>query len=400
MRIPLILNLFAISGADIINARQRSELLRELLNPVPQIMAFAGIAFAALVGALDGRIGSSVAAVVVTGVLLAARFIVSRVFDRSSEDPRWIYGFVASTLTTALGWGIAGFLLFRGPDAETKIAVLAALCAIVQGVAARAYSMPGAALGNIAVVLSGVAGAAIFEGWYFMVPGCALYLVFLFSFINLMVKLRLRQLRAERATEDLVTEIQEKNALLNEANARLAVSAMHDSLTGLGNRRLFDKTLAEESRRVGGDLSCLSLMLIDVDHFKRFNDTYGHQAGDQCLQLVAETLVGCIPKQAGLVARYGGEEFAVILPNKGLAEARIAAEEIRLAVHLKDMNAIAGSPTRQSVSIGVSVLAANSGTTPAALLTMADEALYEAKRQGRNSVRAFSADDNRREHVS
>lgn len=171
-------------------------------------------------------------------------------------------------------------------------------------------------------------------------------------------------------------------------NRQLAVLATHDQLTGLANRRRFDEVLASEARRAQREAQPLALLLIDIDHFKRFNDQYGHIAGDECLKAVSALLQGCVRRPPDLVARYGGEEVAIVLPNTDVAGAVVVAEAV--LARLAELNVVhAGSPFgRVSVSIGVAG-SAGQGASPLALVAAADQALYAAKAAGRNRCVVF-----------
>jgi diguanylate cyclase len=161
--------------------------------------------------------------------------------------------------------------------------------------------------------------------------------------------------------------------------------AMTDGLTGLANRRLFDETLRGKMRDFSAAFGPLTLGLLDIDHFKRFNDTWGHQTGDQIIRFVAATLLRHVP-QGGLPARYGGEEFAVLLPGANLEEARKLLEAIRVAIESKTlMRKSTGEDLgRITISSGLSLL--RKDDTPASLIERADACLYSSKRNGRNRV--------------
>ncbi|MBE9605342.1 diguanylate cyclase [Acetobacteraceae bacterium H6797] len=167
--------------------------------------------------------------------------------------------------------------------------------------------------------------------------------------------------------------------------------AMTDGLTGLSNRRAFDAALAEEWQRTLRDGAQLSLMLIDVDHFKDFNDLYGHQVGDDCLRAVARAIGGAVRRPGDLAARYGGEEMAVVLPGADLEGATKVAEGLReavLALRLPHARNPEGGHC-VSVSIGVATALRRLGGTmrmPESLINAADMALYKSKRNGRNRV--------------
>jgi diguanylate cyclase (GGDEF)-like protein/PAS domain S-box-containing protein len=173
----------------------------------------------------------------------------------------------------------------------------------------------------------------------------------------------------------------------------LSLLARTDGLTGLANRRAFDETLKREWSRALRSAAPLSLLVIDADHFKIFNDCNGHQVGDDCLRTIAKTLGELFIRPSDLVARYGGEEFAVILPdaNQGGAlhvaeEARVAIADLRISNRGRDLIA-----RDMTVSIGVATAVAAVGGTmkmPEGLLQAADHALYRAKALGRNRTEA------------
>ena len=161
-----------------------------------------------------------------------------------------------------------------------------------------------------------------------------------------------------------------------------------DALTGLSNRRFFEQRLAAEWARAQRQGTVLSLVMVDVDDFKRYNDHYGHQAGDDCLSRLASVFKDCVRRPTDLVARYGGEEFVCLLPDTGLAGARHVAEQICLHVQRA---AIPHAKSRLgktvSVSLGVATSPAGPPMAPSAdLLREADAQLYLAKSRGRNQV--------------
>lgn len=180
---------------------------------------------------------------------------------------------------------------------------------------------------------------------------------------------------------------------LKKARDRLAQLAITDGLTGLANRRCFDQVLDLEDRRLRRTLgSCLSLVLIDVDHFKAYNDTYGHIAGDACLRAVGGAIQTAINRATDLAARYGGEEFACILPATPLAGARLLAERIRLGVAgLNIPHRGSATASQVTVSLGVAMVTSESSDAEiSALVGNADAQLYEAKVTGRNRVKCLA----------
>jgi len=161
-----------------------------------------------------------------------------------------------------------------------------------------------------------------------------------------------------------------------------------DGLTGVANRRTFDERLVTEWKRCIKAKSQLAIVFVDVDYFKAFNDSYGHIAGDACLQQVAHALSACVKRTNDVLARYGGEEFAAILPSTTLVEAIIVAERMREAVEAMHIDHDGSTLGRVSISLGVASVMANSHLEPMSVVKLADEAAYQAKEGGRNRVAA------------
>ncbi|EJF71613.1 diguanylate cyclase [Pseudomonas sp. Ag1] len=170
----------------------------------------------------------------------------------------------------------------------------------------------------------------------------------------------------------------------HRAEQVLSELAATDALTGLANRRTLDQRLRLEWDRAQRSAEPLTVLMIDVDHFKAFNDRHGHQGGDEALRTVAQVIEGNIRRPADLAARYGGEEFAVVLPHTDSQGARVIAEHIRSSV--EHLPRVSGDTVPITVSIGLSTWTKNSRTTLEELLLNADQALYEAKHTGRNRV--------------
>lgn len=199
---------------------------------------------------------------------------------------------------------------------------------------------------------------------------------------------RLRVRRLSRQKAELERQVADRTAQLGAANERLAQLSRQDALTGLANRRRLDEALEEEWRRAIRQRTPLGFMLLDVDHFKAYNDTLGHPAGDACLRAVAEAIAVAHTRAGELVARYGGEEFAVLLPGATSESTPVSAENTRRQV------ADLGLPHPSSavapivtISIGLAWTQPEAGTSPAHLVAGADQALYRAKQEGRNCVR-------------
>lgn len=184
-----------------------------------------------------------------------------------------------------------------------------------------------------------------------------------------------------------ITDRKKAEAALAKANVTLAQMARLDSLTQLPNRRSFDEAMDREWRRLARENKELSLVLCDIDCFKQYNDTYGHQAGDKCLQLVGKALNSCIRRGGDLVCRYGGEEFIFLLPNTPLGGATRFAERVRQAVEaLVVPHSSSKVAPMVTLSLGVAAQVPCMDRSSATLIKAADEALYQAKESGRNRV--------------
>jgi diguanylate cyclase (GGDEF)-like protein len=194
------------------------------------------------------------------------------------------------------------------------------------------------------------------------------------------------QKKYERQIEEHLTRINEYSVEietqkweLQEANRRLEALARHDGLTDLLNHRSFQEELARDVKRVEREGGSLSIVLMDIDHFKKYNDSFGHPAGDALLKQFAKLLIDC-SRESDLVARYGGEEFVAILSGTDTGGAKFVAERIRKAVESADWP---NHPITASFGVATfnEILAA-----PADLIEAADKALYAAKAAGRNAV--------------
>jgi diguanylate cyclase (GGDEF)-like protein len=188
------------------------------------------------------------------------------------------------------------------------------------------------------------------------------------------------------ALTDMAIKLSERDRELRSANRHLEALASIDSLSGLANRRSFDARLDAEWHRAASLRRPIALMMIDVDHFKLFNDNYGHIEGDRCLRIIGETLAAATGHTANFAARYGGEEFVLLMPDTNLATALEMAESLRTTMAALAISHRFAPCGHVTVSIGVASLTPTGNAGPQTLLESADSGLYAAKRNGRDMV--------------
>ena len=225
----------------------------------------------------------------------------------------------------------------------------------------------------------------ILAGWWTAVIKMSCVVLFAICMLGWGGRRMIGQLRVREALE---AELRAARNALELRNRSLRDLADSDALTGLANRRRFDETLASEHERARRSGTAFSLIMVDVDYFKKFNDRYGHVAGDACLRRVAAAIATGPGRPTDLAARYGGEEFAIILPDTDAAGARAVAEKIRLAVLALNIDHLDSPCGPVTVSLGVHSChpAAKPDAAPLACIEAADQLLYQAKMKGRNCV--------------
>lgn len=188
-----------------------------------------------------------------------------------------------------------------------------------------------------------------------------------------------------RSNEELEERVRQRTEELETANRKLERMSVTDDLTGLHNKRYLQQTLVTEVDRARRERTPLAVMMLDIDYFKQINDSHGHLVGDDCLCEVARTLQGEIRRTSDLVARYGGEEFCIVLPNTDTPGATELGERVRRAVEELQFS-VDGESVPITVSIGLAVERPSEGVSGERLVQIADDALYQAKRHGRNQL--------------
>ncbi len=196
-------------------------------------------------------------------------------------------------------------------------------------------------------------------------------------------------LRTAHVLQNLMFESMESEQRLAELNGKLLLLSETDGLTGIANRRMLDVRLKVICALSEREALHVSLLMIDIDYFKLYNDGYGHLAGDEALKQVASCLTATTKRPSDLVARYGGEEFVVLLPNTNESGARNVAEQIRSNVAALNLTCPQSPLGKVTVSIGLASIHPDENRHPRELVQDADRALYKAKQSGRNCI--FSA---------
>lgn len=363
------------------------EHLSALFHIFPHIVAAIAILSAAILPYMEGRTQEVLIVAAILSMQLAMRGIADIRFRRrrpSDTAKQWLKRFTLISVLSGVAWGTSLAVLYSGGSPDTQVVILAIGCGILQSSAARAYMAPRSTLLVIVVMIASINLVAVREGNWIMVPICIAYIGFLASYMIRLIAMDERRLAAEKETRTLVAALAESNEKLTFANEQLRRHAETDALTGLNNRRGFDEQLSHRLDRHRKDSEPLALLLIDIDHFKRFNDTRGHQAGDAALQVVAEVIAACMRDADGTAARYGGEEFAVVLQGGHAEQPAAFAEDLRKRVASLFLPTADGGSADLTVSIGVAT--AGPEDNERSLIALADRRLYNAKADGRNRV--------------
>jgi diguanylate cyclase (GGDEF)-like protein len=298
-------------------------------------------------------------------------------------------------------------LCSEGDDGDAMFVVLSGNIVVSKAGKQVAVGRPGDCFGEMALIERRERAAtlrALDDTLVLEIPEAAFRRYLSTNCGALMALLRVFSERSRRDLDSLVSanlkllaqaeEMDHKNRELTEMRRQLEhrnrdlerISAL-DTLTQIANRRRFDAALRQEWRRSARDEAPLSLVFCDIDYFKRFNDTYGHQAGDECLVRVAQAMEESLNRPADLVARYGGEEFIALLVDTGTEGARMLAERMRSRVEgLHVEHRASGAGPYLTVSLGVASVVPRPAVRPEDLVDLADRALYAAKEGGRNRV--------------
>lgn len=308
-------------------------------------------------------------------ILLIYRLLILLFFTRSNDTTShlnlWDNLNFAGTLMTGLIWGSLTFFYSSLWPPEVQISLWVLLIALMSGASA-----------SISVVLKyylAYCAPIILFSLYVQYVDKSYYLMGIFFFYTLLLSMTAKNFRKQN---NFIIEQQIK---LIDANNKLEALATKDALTNLPNRRAFENLFRNEWERHLRSKKHLSLMMLDVDYFKNYNDHYGHSKGDECLRSIANIIQKSLLRPSDVAARYGGEEFIIILPETSKEGALEVAE--RIHYNLKVMNIPHEYPrpdSRLTVSIGIATLIPESGKNSKVLQLLADRELYKAKANGRN----------------
>jgi len=299
---------------------------------------------------------------------------------------RWAASLVALAGASGAAWGVAlGTIVATGSDNEVMFAVCVSLSGLTLSIAHVAY-WPMYAAFELPVMIAASLGflASDRPGHWPLGGAAAVMTVVLLSTSRRLAGQVLQAHKLAAANQALVESLGERGKALEQACDALERVSRTDPLTGLANRRQRDSRLADEWERALRNGGPLAVVAIDVDHFKRFNDTHGHAEGDRCLKAVAEMLLAGVRGSIDLAARHGGEEFMLILPGIDQAGAASIAERVRVMVATCSDDAGFALPEKVTVSLGVAALDPAPGRSLHELTIAADAALYRAKMGGRN----------------
>ncbi len=323
-----------------------------------------------------------VLAIVVSRIVLYSKFL--KVREQPFSGERWKKAYLLLAFISGVIWGASAFIIF--PSGNPALIALFVLV-IASLSAATTVSHSALRLGPTAWAAPAMLLYAVRcyrEGFETYTIGL-LIIVYFYTVLNYSFKhnntiASFVSLKFENL--ELLEELRKANDVLRHASAI-------DGLTGLANRRQFDEIMDKEWRRAIREQKSISLIMLDIDHFKAYNDNYGHQEGDDCLKKVAAVIAELVKRPADLAARYGGEEFMVVLPGSDIRGAIELGEKLRIAVEVLDVpHAHSSAASVVTISVGASSLVPERGEEPSRLIKLVDTALYAAKRGGRNRVKA------------
>jgi len=340
---------------------------------------------------------SSVLILLLVRSLFMSNALVERHYQ--SNPARVYWGLLLGATLTGLVWSSAFIVMApRVPDTLQQMFLLMILMITLLSVSAT-LALREYFLAQLYAALWPIGWWCLVHYWQgpfnlligFVILGvCALMLVVsqrVHSSIRNLISVNWQRETMSQELANLTDSLRDRNRQLRDARRQLTDLANVDELTGLGNRRLVNRVLQEEINRARRNGGSLAVILLDVDYFKPYNDTYGHVAGDKVLQQLADVMQRALTRAGEVVARYGGEEFILILPGANEETARRTAERLRQLV-IEEHIPHGESPVAPCITVsqGLVALSPNGELIPGDLVRMADKALYRAKDEGRNAI--------------
>ncbi len=333
------------------------------------------------------------------GIFIAITFLRTwntRQFCKAYEQKKeidyqyWFNRFFASTILAGMGWGAGGFMVgtYLAPLEQVYIFI------ILIGVGAAAIPFLGV-MKRVALTFQAVSTIPYMIYISILLEERGTILLFMFTLYIAAIVASIRRMdlnltesmSLQYQNTQMVNSLSKSNEQLQNANEKLETLTLEDSLTQLHNRRYFENQLKAEWQRESREQKILTLMVIDIDYFKLYNDTYGHAEGDVCLISVAQILQSCLHRSTDIIARIGGEEFVVMLPDVDIDGALTLAKQMQYQLHLTNLtHATSPLSDNVTVSIGIASIIPDENTTALGLFKAADKALYKAKTKGRNQV--------------
>lgn len=337
---------------------------------------------------------ASVLWLVAYSFVAAARIMLSRRYlsspNKNRSDPKWLNAYGLCLLCSGAVWGV--YLAYLSIFAEGIYAVVLLItfaAVLASGVSAYSISFPMYLVFSIPVLFPAITNLLLSDSSLDLVVALIVMSWFLFmvSTARRFSRFAMRSLGLEYKNDQLLAQLESQNERAERLAAELMVLSNTDALTGIHNRRYFDLEMKHEWHRGRRSKEMVSLILCDIDCFKKLNDSKGHEAGDKCLRRVARALENEVRNGTDFVARVGGEEFAVLMAETSLENAVLLAERLRQVVlELKIPNQDSYVSDIITMSFGVSSLSPSEGNKPEDLVRLADEQLYKAKSGGRNRV--------------
>ena len=382
-----------LTGLDTVSPEVAWKLVGTLFGQtVSLVMAAAVFMLLGVVGFVGTGSPWYLAGMAYTMCVFIWRFWQTRAYARSRDHATpiaWAWRSIRSGWATAAGWGAWSSVVLYEPEQAIVMMVLGMHAGLVASGAVRNCAVRAVATGQSILAVVPLCLACVASGNNYLhvyAVLVALHFVAALVLTRTLHDQTLQLLLREGEKSELVTRLAAANQDLEVINQHLETLVVTDALTNVANRRAFDLASAREWHRSAREQVPLSLLLLDIDYFKAFNDFYAHQAGDACLCVVASAISSAVHRPSDMLARYGGEEFAVILPGTYLDGAAVIAEQIRAAVTgcaLAHDTSLFGYVT---VSIGAACVMPDQGATVERLTGLVDAALYAAKRGGRNRV--------------